>query len=65
MSITDTFALPRCPATSLRLAVGMWEFRRETDEAVITALVAAGWAVQQWFEDGGALLKYTYEERIQ
>lgn len=64
MSITDTFALPRCAETSLRLPVGAWEYRRETALLAITTLVAAGWRIV-WQDADSALLKYTHKEVIQ
>lgn len=61
---TDQFAQPRCKANAIHLAIGEWEYRSETDQEQIVALVKAGWRIVQ--DDGPRkLLKYTHWERIE
>lgn len=61
---TDQFAQPRCKETAIHLAIGEWEYRSETDQEQIAALVKAGWRVVQ--DDGPrTLLKLTHWERIE
>jgi hypothetical protein len=64
MSTYDQLALPRCKETSLRLPIGAWEFRVETEPRVIARLVTQGWRIAV---DYGQykLLKYTHRETIE
>lgn len=57
---SDQFALPRCPATSLRLPIGQWEYRTVAEPAL---WVARGWRVVGPSSTGGYVVKYTYQER--
>lgn len=60
MSIRDTFAQPRCTATSLRLPVGAWEYRTEADPVAQAALILLGWR-----KVGATLFKYTHREVVE